>query len=70
MNRALAAGKTTLLDVLAGRRRGEGVHGEVRVNGNLVDGHTLKALCGYVYQVSWEPRVCVCARARACSLVT
>ncbi|CAD7697824.1 unnamed protein product [Ostreobium quekettii] len=47
------AGKTSLLDVLAGRRRG-GVSGTVYVNGNKFDLRTkasyISSLVGYVYQ--------------------
>ena len=42
----------TLLDILAGRcTAGKGLKGEVRVNGTLVDGPTMRGLAGYVMQV-------------------
>jgi ABC-type multidrug transport system ATPase subunit len=40
------AGKTTLLDTLAGRRGGEGVRGEIRVNGRLASPARVQAISG------------------------
>ena len=42
------AGKTTLMDILAGRRRGPGVEGQMTLNGNLVDGNVTRLSVGYV----------------------
>ncbi|GIL42172.1 hypothetical protein Vafri_236 [Volvox africanus] len=46
------AGKTTLMDVLAGRRHGThgGVSGEIRINGHRVGAAQLRKVCGYVAQ--------------------
>ncbi|GFR46198.1 hypothetical protein Agub_g7729, partial [Astrephomene gubernaculifera] len=46
------AGKTTLMDVLAGRRHGTagGVSGEIRINGHRVGAAQLRKVCGYVPQ--------------------
>ena len=41
-----AAGKTTLLDVLAGRRSGQGVTGRIHINGNKVTAHQLRDSVG------------------------
>ena len=42
----LPAGKTTLLDVLAGRRSGQGVTGRIHINGNRVNSHQLRDSVG------------------------
>lgn len=44
------AGKTSLLDCLAGRREGSGVRGEVRLNGHCMDGRAMRRASGYVQQ--------------------
>lgn len=38
--------KMTLLDILAGRRRGLGVHGQLTLNGHPVDGWTTRNTVG------------------------
>lgn len=46
----LFAGKTSLMDCLAGRREGSGVEGEVRLNGNLMTAKAMRQMAGYVQQ--------------------
>ncbi len=56
-----SAGKTTLLDILSGRRYGYGVSGDIRFNGHAVRPARMKALCGYVMQVCLHKRLCISA---------
>ena len=44
------AGKTTLIDVLAGRRGCKGVGGEIRINGRRVPPGVMADISGYVLQ--------------------
>ncbi|GMH44385.1 hypothetical protein BSKO_12319 [Bryopsis sp. KO-2023] len=44
------AGKTTLMDILAGRKRDSGVQADIRLNGSPVAAGTLRKLSGYVLQ--------------------
>ncbi|XP_030447307.1 ABC transporter G family member 31 [Syzygium oleosum] len=44
------AGKTTLMDVLAGRKTGGYIEGEIRISGHLKQQHTFARVSGYVEQ--------------------
>ena len=76
--RCTGAGKTSLMDVLAGRRYGPGVSGSVHLNGNAVDAADMRRLSGYavvcfliLFLRSWASarmfRLCTCAVTAACS---
>lgn len=44
------AGKTTLIDILAGRKRDMGVSGDIRINGVSTTARMIRRLSGYVLQ--------------------
>eukprot|EP00210_Caulerpa_lentillifera_P005025 g4799.t1 len=44
------AGKTTLIDILAGRKRDIGVSGDIRINGESTTARLIRRLSGYVLQ--------------------
>lgn len=55
------AGKTTLMDVLAGRKTAGTITGDVWVGGYPKDQHTFARVCGYVEQTDiHSPRVREC----------
>ena len=47
----VGAGKTSLMDILAGRRFGAGVCSRMHLNGNAVDAADMRRLSGYVTAV-------------------
>lgn len=47
----MAAGKSSLLDIISGRRFGEGVEGRLRVDGVEMEAQHVRAMAGYVHQV-------------------
>lgn len=44
------AGKTTLMDVLAGRKTGGYIEGDIRISGHLKEQRTFARISGYVEQ--------------------
>lgn len=44
------AGKTTLMDVLAGRKTGGHIEGEIKISGHLKEQKTFARISGYVEQ--------------------
>lgn len=46
----LCAGKTSLIDILSGRRYGYSVRGDLRVDGMAVTHREMRRISGYVYQ--------------------
>lgn len=70
------AGKTTLMDVIAGRKTQGEITGDILVNGHPKDQKTWSRVVGYVEQMDiHSPQVCSCqvsactaAPAAACSL--
>lgn len=47
----VGAGKSSLLDIISGRRFGEGVEGQLRVDGAPMLPQDVRAMAGYVHQV-------------------
>ena len=47
----MGAGKSSLLDIISGRRFGEGVEGQLRVDGAPMLPQDVRAMAGYVHQV-------------------
>lgn len=66
------AGKTTLMDVIAGRKTQGEITGDILVNGHPKDQKTWSRVVGYVEQMDiHSPQVCacpgVCIRISSCS---
>lgn len=60
---SVAAGKSSLLDIISGRRFGEGVEGRLRVDGVTMGPQDVRAMAGYVHQVCPPSRSCPAAWA-------
>lgn len=64
---AAGAGKTTLMDVLAGRKTSGSTTGDIWVGGYPKDQHTFARVCGYVEQSDiHSPRVRLKGHWSAC----